>query len=119
MAKYIKAESGSKNTVIYTDNEKNQFEYSGGSRTWRNNNPGNLVSASISKRNGEIGKAGGFAVFPDYKSGHAALIDLLKNVFSELNLKKLISKYASKHENNTKRYLKFIRLKTGVKNDKK
>ncbi len=119
MTKYIKAESGTKSSVIYTDNEKNQFEYSGGSRTWRNNNPGNLVSASVSKRNGEIGKAGGFAVFPDYNSGHAALIDLLKNVFSDLNLKKLISKYAPKHENDTKRYLKFIRLKTGVKSDKK
>jgi len=119
MAKYIKAESGSKNTVIYTDNEKNQFEYRGGSRTWRNNNPGNLVSATVSKRNGEIGKAGGFAVFPDYDSGHAALIDLLKNVFSELSLKRLISKYAPKHENDTKQYLKLIRIKTGVKSDKK
>lgn len=78
MGKFIKAEAGPKATVIYTDSDGKYWQYSGGSRTWRNNNPGNLVSASVSKRNGEIGKAGGFAVFHDYDTGHSALLDLLK-----------------------------------------
>lgn len=119
MGKFIKAEAGPKTTVIYTDSAGKQWQYSGGSRTWRNNNPGNLVSASVSKRNGEIGKAGGFAIFPDYESGHAGLIDLLKNTYREFSLRELIKKYAPKHENNTKQYLKFLRSKTGIKDDKK
>jgi hypothetical protein len=119
MGKFIKAEAGPKATVIYTDSEGKQWQYSGGSRTWRNNNPGNLVSASVSKRNGEIGKAGGFAIFPDYNAGHTALLDLLKNTYGEFSLSELIKKYAPNHENNTKRYLKFLRSKTGVKGDKR
>lgn len=100
MAKYIKAESGSKNTVIYTDDHGKQWVHSGGTRTWRNNNPGNLVVGNISKDNNAIGKAGGFAVFPDYESGHAGLIDCLKRTYPNADLKFLVSKYAPKSDNN-------------------
>lgn len=119
MEKFIKAEAGPKTSVIYTDSDGKKWQYSGGSRTWRNNNPGNLVSATVSKRNGEIGIAGGFAVFPDYDAGHSALLDLLKNTYGKYYLKELIKKYAPNHENDTQRYLKFLRSKIGIKDDKK
>ena len=60
MPKYIKAEPGPRRTVIYTDSDGKKWEFSGGSRPWRNQNPGNLVPGNVSKRNGAIGKAGGF-----------------------------------------------------------
>jgi hypothetical protein len=69
MAKYIKAEAGPGNSVIYTDTSGKQWQFEGGNRPWRNQNPGNLVPGKVSKRNGAIGKAGGFAVFPDYETG--------------------------------------------------
>ncbi len=118
--KFIKATEGPKHSVIYETEDGRKFSYSKGNWTWRNNNPGNLVPGDVSKRNGAIGKAGGFAVFPDYETGHGALIDLLKNTpYRDRDLKKLIEKYAPPKENKTDRYLRFLRNETGVKNDKK
>jgi hypothetical protein len=89
---FVKAQEGPPNigdqtyTVQYIDEEGNMTIRSRGTRAWRNNNPGNLISNSYTRsknRNGRtIGKAGGgpkesFAVYPDYESGHRALIDML------------------------------------------
>lgn len=119
MAKYVKAVPGPNNTVIYTDDGGKQWVHSGGTRTWRKNNPGNLVPGTISKDNNAIGKVGGFAVFPDYESGHAGLIDCLKRTYGNADLVALVKAYAPKGENNSERYLKFLRIKTGIKNNKK
>jgi len=43
--------------------------YQAGSIAQRNNNPGNLRSGT-----GQVGTAGGFAVFPDAETGWAALV---------------------------------------------
>jgi hypothetical protein len=119
MTKFIKAVPGSKHSVIYTDSDGREFSYENGSRAWRNNNPGNLVVGFVSKRNGQIGKAGGFAVFPDRKSGHSALLDSLKSTHGNHSLEQMIGKYAPEDENDTLKYLKFLRNKTGIKDDKK
>ncbi len=62
---YISAKQASKNTVIYTNSLGKRFRFSGGTWTWRNQNPGNLRTGYVSRRYNQIGKAGGFAVFPD------------------------------------------------------
>jgi len=68
-------------TVQYFDEQGNMFIRSGGTRAWRNNNPGNLVSndytMSSERRAKAIGKAAGFAVYPNYQIGHQALVDML------------------------------------------
>jgi len=69
MSRFVKAIPGPKNSVIYIDESGQQSQFSGGTRTWRNQNPGNLVPGGVSRRNNQIGKAGGFAVFPDYQTG--------------------------------------------------
>lgn len=118
--KYIKGEAGPKNSVIYTDSDGNKWEFKGGTRPWRNTNPGNLVPGQISKRNGAIGKAGGFAVFPDYESGHAALLDSLKTQHGNKSIDQLMEVYAPRSDqNDTDAYIKFIRKQTGVKDDRK
>ncbi len=119
MGKYVKAVSGPNSSVIYTDDGGKQWVHSGGTRTWRNNNPGNLVVGSISRDNNAIGKAGGFAVFPDYESGHVGLIDCLKRTYGNADLKFLITKYAPPGENNTSKYFKFLQNKTGINDNKK
>src|ERR1700744_1941518 len=107
--KFIKASPGPKNTVIYETGDGRKFSFSKGDRTWRNNNPGNLVVGNVSKRNGAIGKAGGFAVFPDYESGHKAHLDCLKTTYAASSLEDIIGDYAPKHENKTAKYLRFLR----------
>lgn len=119
MAKYIKAEAGPGNSVIYTDTSGKQWQFEGGNRPWRNQNPGNLVPGNVSKRNGAIGKAGGFAVFPDYETGHGALLDSLKNAHGNKDIPTLMKVYAPEKENDTKKYIAFIRRKTGVKGSTK
>lgn len=119
MSKFISAEPGPKKTVIYTDSDGKKYEYSKGDRAWRNNNPGNLKSGEVSKRNNQVGKAGGFAVFPDYETGHLALIDCLKTTYKNATLLLLIKAYAPKHENNTERYLGFLVKLVGVSKNHK
>jgi len=119
MARFIKAESGPKESVIYIDDSGKRFQYSGGDRNWRNNNPGNLKPGDVSKRNGQIGSAGGFAVFPDAETGHVALLDSLKNAHGNKDLSQMIGVFAPKFENNTARYLRFLRKRSGVKDNKK
>jgi hypothetical protein len=108
-----------RDSVIYTDADGKEFRYSGGVLSWRMNNPGDLWSGPVSKRNGEIGRYGHFAVFPDYDTGHAALLDSLSTTYWKKSLAEMILGYAPKTENNTNKYLQFLRSKTGVKDNRK
>ena len=114
MSEYIFAEGDNKNNVIYTDRDGKRYCFSGGTRTWRNHNPGNLISGKVSKRNNSIGKAGGFAVFPSYEFGHNALVDLLKNEYANATIPSLVKKYAPEEENDVSKYTKFLLNKTDV-----
>ena len=77
-------EAKSKFTVQYFDAQGNMIIRSGGSRAWRCNNPGALLksSYSTSKDRRAIGTAGfgeyEYAVYPDYKTGHEALVVMLR-----------------------------------------
>ncbi len=102
--KFISARQDGR-SVIYTAEDGSQVKYSGGDPAWRTNNPGNLWSASVSKRNGEIGKFGNFAIFPDYESGHGALLDSLRTTHWNKDLAKMIGAYAPSFENNTSKYI--------------
>lgn len=111
---FIKAEPGPGISVIYYDDQGKRWIAEDGSRAWRNSNSGNMVMGAVTLRNNPIGKAGGFAIFPDYETGHKALLDLLFNEFGDWNLSMLMEKYAPSKENNTKKYIAFIKKKTGV-----
>lgn len=65
-------------SVVYTADDGSTVKYTGGDPAWRTNNPGNLYAGDVSKRNNQIGKFDKFAIFPDYETGHAALIDSLR-----------------------------------------
>src|ERR1035441_2846701 len=119
MPKYVKARSGPKNSVIYTDEDGNEWIFEGGNIPWRNQNPGDLKPGKVSGRNGAIGSASGFAVFPDYNAGHAALLDLLKSVYGSRDIPDLMKAFAPKYENKTEAYIKFVQKWTGVRGDKK
>ena len=107
---YVRAEVGPPNygdpkdkfTVRYFDEKGNMTIRSGGTRAWRCNNPGNLLASpySTGKNRRSIGKAGDsankYAVYPDYETGHEALVVMLKGgVYSPLTLRAGIKRYDS------------------------
>ncbi len=120
MGRYVKAELGLNHSIIYTDDASRYFRYSGGTWAWRAHNPGNLFPSAISARHNRIGSTGKFAIFPDYESGHEALTDCLQTTYKNSSIDDLVAAYApAKDGNNVKKYIKFLRDKTGVLDDRK
>lgn len=105
----------SNNDVIYTAPDGTQFRRTGGTRAWRNMNPGNIRYSDFAKRAGAIGEAGGFAVFPDEETGMRAISQLLRSdSYNRLTVAGAISRYAPPVENNTAAYHKQIQDLTGL-----
>lgn len=119
MRQYVKAQQALKRSVVYTDENGKYFRHFGGTVAWRNHNPGNIDAGKIAKRHNQIASINGFAVFPDYQSGHNALIDLIKTKYWNFSISGMMKYYAPKTENDTKRYIKFLQKMTGVTDDKK
>jgi hypothetical protein len=86
---------------------------SGGSVSWRNNNPGNLDAGDFSNRHGAIGAgANGRAVFPDAASGRAAQVDLLSSPnYRNLTLDAAIARWT---RTDVLSYQAFVRGATGL-----
>ena len=113
--KYEYATAGNNNDVIYKDCDGNSWTWSGGTRSWRNNNPGNIRDGKFTCRYGAIGAAGGFAIFPDYKTGFDCLITLLKTQsYQKLSLEQVINKYAPPIENDTNAYINSIEKQLNI-----
>jgi len=114
--KYVKAEEGSKNSVVYFDEEGNKLvrhwkKYEdepveqASTRSWRNNNPGNHALGPFARKNGAIGGAGRipnqenkdlkFAIYPDYATGRKAQAKRLKegSMYIDETLNNFVRKY--------------------------
>ncbi|HNY24982.1 MAG TPA: hypothetical protein PKJ33_00325 [Alphaproteobacteria bacterium] len=88
------------------------------SLSFRNNNPGNLRFSEFTIRHGATHESNGFAVFPNYEVGFAALCALFKTKsYRELGLYYAVHRYAPASENNTENYIKFIENQTGFSRD--
>lgn len=111
---YISAFPGIGTTRMYVGNDGNIYEASGGSRAWRNNNPGNLEDGKFARNNGAIGTDGRFAIFPDAEIGFNAMANLLStSSYQKLTIEGAINRYAPPNENNVEDYLKSIEKQTG------
>ena len=96
---YISAFTGIGTTRMYVGNDGNIYEFSGGSRAWRNNNPGNLEDGKFARDNGAIGTDGRFAIFPDATTGFNAMAGLLStNAYQNLTIEGAINRYAPPNE---------------------
>ncbi len=101
--------------VVYTRADGNKIRRSGGTRAWRNNNPGCLRYSAFTEKQGAIGEAGGFAVFPDEATGMRAIGALLQSdKYKNLTISQAIFKYAPPHENDTDGYNTSLRKITGL-----
>lgn len=112
---FVHARSIAPKTILYTDADGRDQIREGGSRSWRNCNPGNIRKGDFSRNCGAIGDDGSFAIFPDETVGKAAIIALTKTAaYIRLTLKNAIFRYAPPTENNTEAYAKYIHDKTGI-----
>ncbi len=111
---YVSAFSGIKNNVIYKGNNGNLYEASGGTKAWRNNNPGNIEDGKFARNNGAIGSDGRFAIFPNSDIGWNAMVSLLSNdSYQRLTIAEAINRYAPSSENDVESYLKSLEFQTG------
>lgn len=102
-------------TLIYIANDGDSIFRHGGTRAWKNNNPGNLRYTPFARNNGAIGEAGGFAIFPDTTTGVRALCNLLQgNKYRNMTMADAIRTYAPAFENDTLRYMRFLANRTGL-----
>lgn len=69
-----------------------------GSRSWRNNNPGNIKYTETTRAFGAIGQdKDGFAIFPDVQTGRNAMLSLLQTtIYSNLTLDAAMRKWSGK-----------------------
>lgn len=109
-------------TVQYFDEQGNMTIRGRGSRAWRCNNPGNLLASkySTSAQRRSIGTAGDgkneYAVYPDYKTGHEALVVMLRGgIYSPLSLREAMQRYDSTNP----KYIDTIVEKTGFDPERK
>jgi len=110
--------------ILMTNGDK--IKHSGGSVSWRYNNPGNLKFGPFAKEHGALkGGSGGHAIFASYEDGEAAMKELLfggDSKYIDLSLAKAIARYAPasdpKAKNQPKKYSDFIAKEAGVKTSK-
>ena len=62
--------------VVYTNSNGSQNIRSGGTASWRNNNPGNMVAGAPGIQ--PIGMNGNSAIFADYSNGFNAIVSNLQ-----------------------------------------
>lgn len=109
---------GESAVLYYTGGQ--MFYHVGGSRSWRNNNPGNLRPSSITEKFNQIGKektsseSAYFAIFENVEYGKKAHKYLLTNVYGTSSINDMLYKYAPPSENDTEAYVKFICNRTGL-----
>ncbi len=102
---------GSKTTLNYGDGTQEVRQ--GGSRAWRNNNPGNIRPGALQ---GEVGRAGGFAVFNSEAAGQAGIVEQLgRPPYPSLTVFGAISRWAPPADNNdTAAYQARVQRSTGI-----
>src|ERR1700722_12369746 len=89
----------------------------GGSRAWRNNNPGNLKYDTQAEAiaAGAIGvDSNGFAIFPSYAAGSQALTNVLAGTYGNSTINSMMNNYAPAYENDTAAYQNFLNNYVGA-----
>ncbi len=101
--------------VIYIYNNGTARIRRGGTRAWRNQNPGNIRLSDVARAAGAIGQAGGFAVFPNDSVGMAAIKTLLLSPgYRNRTIAGAVIKWAPPFENDTVSYKSQIKRLTGL-----
>jgi len=113
---FIRAKETGPLEVTYYRADGSSVLFRDGTRTWRNQNPGNIGAGKLADKFGAIGRAGGFAIFPDRQIGRRAIFRLLKTPKYQVeSIARAIAIYApAEDKNDTERYKKLVRDFTGL-----
>tara|TARA_R110001592_G_scaffold20926_13_gene84700 strand:+ start:3510 stop:5177 length:1668 start_codon:yes stop_codon:yes gene_type:complete len=87
-----------------------------GTRSWANNNPGNLRYSEWEREYGAIGSdKDGFAIFESVDAGLEAQKHLLQSDnYANLTLREAVYRYAPQHENDSESYVRQVSQATGI-----
>jgi hypothetical protein len=107
--------------VVVIEYDKGPAELrSGGTRTWRNHNPGNLAKGDLSNFEGAIGSDDKFAIFPDDDTGLNAMYGLVYELRDAgKTVDQAIETWAPPNENNTPKYEADVHRWTGFSGTEK
>lgn len=115
MAKAVKAFAGAGGSVEYVFEDGTKVVRRGGTRAWRNNNPGNVRYVEANKWQGQIGMAGGFCVFADRTWGERAVMKIFDTYGRRgLTLEQCVAVYAPACENDVQAYVRTVEKVSGV-----
>lgn len=113
---FVSAWSNGATQVVYRDDAGVETTRSGGSRSWRNCNPGNISKGSFADSCGAIGGDARFAIFPDEQIGLAAIETLFRSrSYASLSLRDAIYRYAPSDDgNDSPAYVAVVAKAVGV-----
>ena len=112
---FVSARRAAHLQIVYVDADGREVLREGGSRSWRNNNPGNIIKSNFADAQGAIGDDDTFAIFPSEGIGFDAIVQLLRTrTYGALSLEDAIARYAPPTENDTASYVAFVSSKTGI-----
>ena len=96
--------------ITYRDENGKTLIKKGGSRSWRNNNTGNIIDGPFADSHGAIGDDTKMAIFPDESVGRAAVIALITgSKYKNLSIHDAMYRYAPPSDgNNTDAYIAAI-----------
>jgi hypothetical protein len=117
--KYIKAHRSGNDTVFTTaDGDqvvKVRESTRTASRSWANNNPGNIEFGNFAQKFGAIGTDGRFAIFPTVEAGFEAQKGLLRGEsYRNLTLRDAIYRWAPPSENDSAHYARTVASRAGL-----
>lgn len=117
---FVVAWVSGKRKITYRDQAGSEVTKKDGSRSWRNNNPGNIVRGDFSEAHGSIGDDGKFGVFPDEATGSAATVALFTGgTYRALSIRDAFYRYAPPADNNdTEAYIAAVTESIGVPADR-
>ena len=104
------------NATIYINAHGEKIKRSGGTASWRNNNPGNIRKSRSAYEFGAIGETNKWAVFPDEETGMNAIVKLLRSKnYKNLSVKDAIHRWAPFSDgNNPESYARKVSNMTGL-----
>jgi hypothetical protein len=113
---FVVAWASGKKEITYRDDSGAEIKKTNGSRSWRNNNPGNIIKGSFSESHDAIGNDKKFAIFPDESIGRDAIIALfLGNSYKNLTIYDAFYRYTPPSDNNdTEAYIAAVTRALGV-----
>ncbi|WP_148293963.1 hypothetical protein [Azospirillum sp. B4] len=121
----VRANKQGHKVVVIESSDGSTETRSGGDRSWRNNNPGNIGykpkdgEKSFARRHGAIGSDGERAIFPDEATGVAAQKALLLGQYGDGTLDEMIGHWADPKKDDVPAYRARIRLWTGLSGKEK